>query len=316
MSLHYQINTEMEMLKLIPAYKDYLWGGTRLKEEYGKQTDLPILAESWEFSVHDAGLSRIAGTDLTLKEYAEKNRSCLGKQKDIHILVKFIDADRDLSVQVHPDEEYARKNEHEHGKTECWSVMDAKEGAVISYGMKQEMSRQEFQDSIADGTIMEKINVVPVKKGDYVLVEPGTVHAIGKGCLIVEIQQSSDLTYRIYDYDRRDSKGQLRPLHIDKALEVVNLQKPQHLIKNTNGLYSKVADCDIFSADYIPVNSEIKLQGSPDSYMVLVFVSGEGQVSFGKDGQTFKKGDTYFIPASDETVTVKGNCELISVRVK
>ena len=194
----------MSVLKLKPSCKDYLWGGHRLVEEYGKEYDGEILAETWELSCHPDGPSTIvngAYAGKTLEEYIEaEGKEVLGTNcrrfRDFPILTKFIDAKQDLSIQVHPDNRYALKNEGQYGKTEMWYVVDAGKEAFLYYGFKKEVSKEEFARRIQEDTLLEVLNAVPVQKGDVLFIESGTIHAIGKDILIAEIQQNSNVTYR------------------------------------------------------------------------------------------------------------------------
>ena len=202
-------------LKLNAAFKDYLWGGTRLRDEFNKQTDIDPVAESWELSCHHDGQSIISNGEFsgkTLAQYIETvGKQVIGtkapKDKDFPILIKFIDAKQSLSVQVHPDDKYALLHEGESGKTEMWYVMDATPDATLIYGFTHEISHQEFERRIKDNTLLEVCNQVPIKKGDVFFIEAGTLHAIGAGALIAEIQQSSNSTYRVYDYGRVGKDG-------------------------------------------------------------------------------------------------------------
>ena len=193
------------MLKLRPSYKDYIWGGHRLAEEYGKEYDGDVLAESWELSCHPDGPSTIvngAHAGKTLQQYIEdEGKEVLGSHcrrfKDFPILIKFIDARDNLSIQVHPDNRFALKNEGQYGKTEMWYVVDAGKEAFLYYGFKKEISKQEFAKRIEEDTLLEVLNAVPVHKGDVLFIESGTIHAIGKDILIAEIPQNSNVTYRV-----------------------------------------------------------------------------------------------------------------------
>ena len=218
---------------LYPAFKDYLWGGTRLRDEYGKKTDLPIVAESWELSCHKDGLSSIgiAGLDATnpvpLTEFIQMRgkTEVLGTRpaafSSFPVMIKLIDAKQDLSVQVHPDDRYARRVEGSVGKTEMWYVVDCEEGAELLYGFNRPVTREEVKAAAENDTLLSLANHVPVHKGDVFWINAGTLHAIGKGILIAEIQQNSNLTYRLYDYGRVDKNGNKRPLHLEKALDVL-----------------------------------------------------------------------------------------------
>ena len=208
--------------------KDYIWGGTRLRELFGKEGG-DRLAESWELSCHPDGECYIMGGEfdgMKLSDFVNEHPEAVGsgfKSGDsFPVLVKLIDAKNDLSVQVHPNDEYAHKYENDNGKTEMWYVIDAAPDSELIYGFNEELSKEDFRKAIENNTLMEKLRRVPVKQGDVFFIEPGTLHAIGKGILIAEIQQSSNVTYRVYDYGRLGADGKPRPLHIEKALEVTN----------------------------------------------------------------------------------------------
>ena len=220
----------MSILKLKPACKDYLWGGHRLVDEYNVDYDGEILAEAWELSCHPDGPSMIMNGPYegkSLREYLDiVGMEALGTHcrrfREFPILTKFIDARDNLSIQVHPNNGFALQNEGQYGKTEMWYVLDAEEGAFLYYGFKREITREEFARRIEENTLLEVLNAVPVKKGDVLFIESGTLHAIGKGILIAEIQQNSNVTYRVYDYGRVGKDGKKRDLHIEKALAVTS----------------------------------------------------------------------------------------------
>ena len=198
----------MAIVKLCPSYKDYLWGGKKLITDFYKEYDGDVLAESWELSCHKDGPSYIAAGEYageTLEQYIiMEGKKILGRHarkfSKFPVLIKFIDAAEDLSVQVHPGDEYAIKNENQYGKTEMWYVVDCEEGASLYYGFAREVSTEELEQRIRDNTLLEVLNKIYVKKGDVLFIEPGTIHAIGKGNVIAEIQQNSNVTYRVYDY--------------------------------------------------------------------------------------------------------------------
>ena len=225
-------NSRTKPFLLTPAGKDYLWGGNRLKTEFNKEIDLVPLAETWECSTHPDGPSvivtgRHAGKTLAelLKEHPEYLGKHPGTEGELPVLIKFIDAKKNLSVQVHPDDDYARKYENgQLGKTEMWYVMDAAPDAQLVYGFNHDITKEQLRQSLKDGTVEKYLQKVKIQKDDVFFIEAGTVHAIGAGALIAEIQESSNLTYRLYDYNRVGKDGKLRELHIDKALAVANLK--------------------------------------------------------------------------------------------
>ncbi|MBR1739350.1 MAG: mannose-6-phosphate isomerase, class I [Ruminococcus sp.] len=317
----------MAVFKLNPAFKDYIWGGTRLRDEYGKKCDYDKVAESWELSCHKDGPSVVASGEyegLTLEEYIEKvGKQTLGKNcerfENFPILIKLIDAKDNLSVQVHPDNEYALRVEGEYGKTEMWYVVDCDEGAELLYGFKKEISKEEFARRIADNTLLEVTNNVPVHKGDVFFIRSGTLHAIGKGILIAEIQQNSNTTYRIYDYGRVGKDGKPRELHVEKALDVTKLAPAENYpapdTEEHEGYTSKVmASCEYFTASVLDIKDKAVLCADESSFNSLLILEGEGTVS-GDETVAFKKGDSIFISAGTGDYTVNGRCKAVLSRV-
>lgn len=317
----------MAVLKLTPAFKDYLWGGTRLRDDFQKDCDFDKIAESWELSCHKDGPSTISNGEfkgLTLSEYIEKaGKSVLGtdceKFDNFPILIKLIDAKDNLSVQVHPDNEYALRVEGEYGKTEMWYIVDCDEGATLLYGFKDTISKNEFAQRIADNTLLEVTNAVPVKKGDVFFIQAGTLHAIGKGILIAEIQQNSNTTYRIYDYGRVGKDGKPRELHVEKAKDVTDLcpakAYPETPVEQKDGYTSKLlSSCDYFTTYAIDVESKAVLEADEKSFVSLLILEGEGKV-IGDDTVEFRKGDSIFIPAGTGKFAVDGKCKAILTKV-
>ena len=277
----------MSILKLKPSCKDYLWGGHRLVDEYNIEYDGEILAEAWELSCHPDGPSMIMNgpyAGKTLQEYLDiEGMEVLGTHcrrfREFPILTKFIDARDNLSIQVHPSNGFALQNEGQYGKTEMWYVLDAEEGAFLYYGFKEEITREEFAQRIKENTLLEVLNAVPVKKGDVLFIESGTLHAIGKGILIAEIQQNSNVTYRVYDYGRVGKDGKKRDLHIEKALAVTS-RVP---IIRSGSEYPHVADCDYFTVDKLNLDGNLtyRMQGTVNetSFLSILILDGEGKIS-------------------------------------
>ncbi len=320
----------MSILKLKPSCKDYLWGGHRLAEEYGIDYDKDILAEAWTLSCHPDGPSVIVNGEYagkSLSEYIDtEGRQVLGTHckrfRDFPILIKFIDAKQNLSIQVHPNNRYALKNEGQYGKTEMWYVMDAGENAFLYYGFQSEISREEFARRIEEDTLLEVLNAVPVQKGDVLFIESGTIHAIGKDILIAEIQQNSNVTYRVYDYGRVGADGKKRDLHIEKALAVTN-RVP--LLKD-NHSYPHVADCDYFTVDKLNLDGKVMRQMgglvTGESFASILILDGEGIIS-GKNDHTgemeqlpFKKGESFFISAGSGAYMVEGTCDALITTIR
>lgn len=313
----------MSLLKLRPATKDYIWGGHRLIEEFSKESTSKNLAETWELSCHKDGLSYIENGEFrgkSLKEYIEtKGALVLGENskrfKDFPILIKFIDAADNLSIQVHPSDEYAIENESQYGKTEMWYIVDALEGSFVYYGFNKRLSKEEFKQAIENNTLLEYLKKVYVKKGDVLFIESGIIHAIGKGVLIAEIQQNSNLTYRVYDFNRRGKDGKTRELHIDKAIEVINREP----ISLANNAYPHLATCKYFTVDklYMDGKSIFEMEGfvSADSFLSLLFLDGKGRISLGELSMEYKKGDSFFISAASGKYKISGACELLLTRI-
>ena len=307
-------------VKLIPAFKDYLWGGDKLKRLYNKNSDMDIVAESWELSAHKDGESKVLGYNCTLSEYIQKiGTDCLGTNAQkfgyFPILIKFIDAKKDLSVQVHPDDDFALKNEGEYGKTEMWYILECDSGAFLYYGFNKDVTETEYKSAVQNGTLTDILNKVTVKKGDVFFIPAGTVHAIGSGMVICEIQQNSNTTYRVYDYNRRDKDGNLRPLHVDKALKVSRLEKSPELPVIPDGDNVTLSDNEYFKVQRIRTDTQKKIPISRKSFHSVTVTDGSGVISFGQKITEFTKGDSIFIPAQEGEYTVSGKCELIITTV-
>lgn len=319
----------MKIEKLSPAFKDYLWGGTQLRDVYGKECDLEKIAESWELSTHSAGQSSICGGEydgLTLSQYIEKaGKEVLGKNpqafEDFPVLIKFIDAKEPLSIQVHPSDEYALRVEKEYGKTEMWYVMDCDEGASLYFGVNRPVTKEEFRAKLEDNTILEVLNKVDVHKGDCFFIESGTIHAIGAGTMICEIQQNSNTTYRVYDYARRGADGKLRELHVDKALEVSKLTPSDTADKQAaakaidGGSEKLLATCKYFTTHKYEVDTAIELDVGEDSFASLMILTGEGKVEGAENAVEFKTADSIFVPANSGKIKIIGKCSFIKTTV-
>lgn len=315
-------------LRLIPAFKDYVWGGTRLRTDFGKICDLDRIAESWELSCHKDGRSVIFGGEYdgqTLESYIAKlGNSVLGSNcaqfENFPVLVKLIDARDDLSVQVHPNNDYALAVEGEYGKTEMWYIVDCDEGAALLFGFKEEISKGEFARRIKDNTLTEVTRSVPVKKGDVFFIEAGTLHAIGKGILIAEIQQNSNTTYRIYDYGRVGADGSPRPLHIEKAIEVTQLsivkERPLGAETVRDGYSEReLARCEYFTAARLLVESKADIFVDDKSFAHLLILDGAAELSFDGEAMELKKGDSIFLPAGMGACKILGACDIILTKI-
>lgn len=313
----------MDILKLNPVFKDYIWGGTRLKEEFGFETELDPVAEGWMLSCHKDGKNTVLNGEYcgkTLEEIIEeKGKKCmLGENAEkfpyFPVLIKLIDAKDNLSIQVHPDDEYAKRVEHEFGKTEIWYVLDAEPGATLVYGFKEKISSQKFKEAIENNTLMDVLNVINVKKGDLLFIEAGTVHAIGKGTFIAEIQQNSNSTYRVYDYGRLGKDGKPRELHIKKAVDVSKTEPAKYGTKPLEepvvtdfGERQLLTKCDLFTVNRYRVNGSLTLKTDGSSFNHVLVTDGEGTI----DTDSFKKGASYFVPACLGEYKISGNAEIL-----
>lgn len=311
-------------LLLQPAFKDYLWGGNRLREQFGKNTDMEPLAESWELSCHRDGLSIIANGEYankTLAEVLKEFPQWIGtKNTSSHfpLLIKLIDAKKNLSIQVHPDEAYAQLHEGESGKTEMWYVLDAEKGATLIYGFSKNITKEEFARRIQDNTLLEICNVVPIHKGDVFFIEAGTLHAIGEGALIAEIQQSSNSTYRVYDYGRLGKDGQPRPLHIEKALAVTKLTTETHDAKPlarfpyfADFKQTILEECDLFKVTHFEIQGQCPLVAHMDTFHSILVTEGHLALNYLSESIALEKGQSVFIPAGFGEYILSGCGEVL-----
>lgn len=320
----------MEPLKLIAPLKDYLWGGRRLKDEFGKQTDLDPVAESWELSCHKDGSSVIANrkfAGMSLPEWiARQGRETLGTDcagfAEFPTLIKLIDAKQNLSVQVHPDNGYALRVEGEYGKTEMWYIVACEPGARLLYGFQRPLDRAEFRRRIEENTLLEVTNSVEVHPGDVFFIEAGTLHAIGAGILIAEIQQNSNITYRVYDYGRVGKDGKPRQLHVEKALEVTRLEPPTRPcgpegepVERDGYTETLLASCAYFTTRRLCVAWEARLEVDSRSFHSLLCLSGELRLESQNGSMEIAKGDSVFLQASFGEYRLVGAGELLLTTV-
>lgn len=327
--VHAETSTAKEterVVKLAPAYKDYLWGGRRLAEIYGFGEKGQRIAESWQLSAHAAGCSTVAEgkwEGMSFADYLSRvGREALGWKcqpyERFPLLVKFIDATDKLSIQVHPDDAYAMPHENDYGKNEMWYVLDAQEDAFVYLGFEKETNREEVERRITDGTLAEILHKVPVKKGDSVFVPAGQIHAIGAGALILEIQQSSNATYRLYDYNRRDKDGRLRPLHLEKAFANISYKantesgKPAQPWQQCKGYAKRLLEqCKYFSVWTYRVEKRLELVMDDSTFWSIVILSGEGTLKAEDETMQFKAGDSLFLPAGRTAIEIAGECHFV-----
>lgn len=300
--------------KLIPAVKEVIWGGDRLKKAYNKTAPFERIAESWELTVRPDGMNTIANGELSGKALEEVlTVEMLGSRFSgdrFPLLIKFIDARDKLSIQVHPSDDYSLKNEGELGKTEMWYIVEADETSELVFGVEGEYSTELFDKAVESGSFEKLLHRVKVKPGEVYFIPSGLVHAIGAGILICEIQQNSNVTYRVYDYDRPGKDGKPRELHTQKAREVIVNYSPAQLESlrfsgNADITPELLATCDKFTVHKYEINTERKLDIGSESFVSLTFLSGEGDIVSGGESFAFKKGDTYFLPAGLGNITLR-----------
>lgn len=310
------------IIRLNPVFKDYIWGGTKLRTKFHKNCDYDRIAESWELSMHRAGQSTIGSgicEGMLLGEYLH----LIGKQSlgwksvafdRFPLLIKFIDAHDDLSIQVHPNDDYALLKEDDYGKCEMWHIIECENSSYIYYGFNRDVTPEEVRRRTTDGTLLEVLNKVKVSKGQNIMIEAGVVHAIGKGILLCEIQQSSNVTYRLYDYNRRDVYGNLRELHLEKAMDVMRYEKLQYE-ENVVDLDNNVCESKYFSVSKRHCNDQMILLGDDASFTALTFIDGNGIVAVDTTVLSYSSGDTFFVPAGKCKITISGKGTFLHVRL-
>ncbi len=305
--------------------KERIWGGTKLKDYLNKPINSEITGESWEISTVPGDISVVANGDLkgqNLNEIiAEFPKEILGERvlenfgNQFPLLFKFIDAREDLSIQLHPNDELAKKRHNSFGKTEMWYVMQAEEQSRLVVGFKKASNQEEYVQHLENNTLLDLLEEIPVKAGDVFFLETGTIHAIGSGVLIAEIQQTSDVTYRLYDWGRVDAEGKSRELHTELALEAINYTlTPSKITYDAKENQStELVHCPYFNTDVLPVNGIVNWKSHKGSF--TVFMCAEGKVTFTVDGviYTYQKGDTVLIPAAISSIAIEGRATLLEI---
>lgn len=314
-------------LQFEPILKDRIWGGTKLKTYLNKPIASEITGESWEISTVENDVSIIANGVFKGKSLNELindfSEQVLGTKvfeqfgKQFPLLFKYLDAREDLSIQVHPNDELAAKRHNSFGKTEMWYVMQADDEARLIVGFKEKSSSEEYIKHLENKTLLSILDTKKVKKGDVFFLETGTVHAIGAGTVIAEIQQTSDITYRLYDFDRVDANGNTRELHVDLALEAINYdkveaQKEYLKIENTS---NEVVDCSYFTTNFIPLNGNLNVNKNQNSFTVYMCVDGDFELILNEEKYSYKKGDTVLIPASLTDFQLSGKGSLLEIYI-
>lgn len=313
-------------IKLLPFVSETIWGGRKLIEEYGVETEKSNAAEGWMLSCHDAGSSSVANGEFAGRSFADvvkENPVLCGKNaenfEDFPILIKFIDAMDNLSVQVHPTKEYCELTGKGQSKTECWYIIDCEEDAGLILGFKDKISPEEFKAAIADNTLTDYVETVKVKKGDFFFIDSGTLHAICKGILLAEVQESSNTTYRIYDYNRVGADGKPRELHVEDGAAVTKLEKYSQPDFSNPALDTDerrlLADCPLFKVWKLDIDGEISGNAGVDSFVSLLIMDGEGSLEACGETLALKKGDSIFIPANAGDYKISGRLEIIETRI-
>ena len=307
----------MELLKLGAITKKIIWGGERLAREYGKGEAGEKIAESWELTSRTDGVNTIVGGSFDgtlLSDYLATHKDAVCKGWDgerFPLLIKLIDAEADLSIQVHPDDEYAALHTTDLGKTEMWYIVDATPDARIIYGLKKKYSADEVRAAIANGTLEELMNYVPVKKGETYFIPSGMVHAICKGILIAEIQQNSNITYRVYDYNRRGADGKLRELHVDDALAVIDkIEDPAAVRAESDDTKNIIAKCGYFTVYHFE-NKAFDMEATEDSFVHLLCLGGNAEIAYGDTTIAIAKGESVFVPAGAGAFSVSAGADIV-----
>lgn len=317
-------------LKFDPILKERLWGGTKLKTVLGKPIESDITGESWELSAVKGDVSVVANGDLkgsSLQElintYSDR---LLGKSvvdrfgSEFPILIKFIDAKQDLSIQLHPNDELAKERHDSFGKTEMWYVMDANPDANLIVGFNRDVTKEAYQESIENDTLLELLNYETVKEGDTFFINTGKIHAIGAGVLLAEIQQTSDVTYRVFDFNRRDKNGNLRELHTELALDAMDYTKKDDFKVDYDTQVDTVntmVDCPYFKTNSLHLTKSLNQDLTDrDSFTILMCVGGSAEIANEHGVASIQKGETVLVPANSKTLNINtSNAKLLEVTI-
>jgi len=314
-------------LQFDPILKDRIWGGEKLNSVLNKPITSNITGESWEISTVEGDVSVISkGTlkGISLNEVIDTfPNEVLGTTvfdkfgKQFPLLFKYLDAKTDLSIQVHPNDELAKIRHNSFGKTEMWYIMQADEGSRIIVGFKNNSNAEEYVSHLENNTLLDILEEVKVKTGDVFFLETGTVHAIGAGLLVAEIQQTSDITYRLYDFDRVDSEGYKRELHVELALDAINYNKveTQKDYNKDLNVSNEMVDCPYFTTNYLNLSGELKVSKSANSFTVYMCTDGGFQLNHNQINYQYSKGDTILIPATMIDYTLSGNAIVLEIYI-
>ncbi|MCC9071660.1 class I mannose-6-phosphate isomerase [Flavobacterium sp. F-65] len=321
------MSLQLYPLQFEPILKDRIWGGEKLKTVLNKPITSKITGESWELSTVEGDVSVVANGSLKGKALTaiieELPNEILGTKvyerfgKQFPLLFKYLDAREDLSIQVHPNDELAKKRHGSFGKTEMWYVMQADTDARIIVGFKEDSSKEEYLENLNNNSLVSILDDVKVKSGDVFFLETGTVHAIGAGLVVAEIQQTSDITYRLYDFDRVDAQGNKRELHVDLALDAINYNKV-----DTYKKYDKkpnesnvVVDCSYFTTNFIPLDGQVEVSKNGETFTVYMCIEGAFEIEYNGNKSTYIKGDTVLIPAAMNEFILNGKASILEIYI-
>jgi len=321
------MKTKFYPLQFYPIFKERIWGGTKLKTVLNKPIVSEITGESWELSTVEGDVSVVSNGDLkgnSLDDIINTDpEAILGTEvykrfgKQFPLLFKYLDAREDLSIQVHPNDELAKKRHNSFGKTEMWYVLQADADARIIVGFKKQSNAAEYLENLKNKTLLSILDDVKVKSGDVFFLETGTVHAIGAGLVVAEIQQTSDITYRLYDFDRVDDNGNSRELHVDLALEAINYDKIDTYKKydSIQNQSNAIVDCLYFTTNFIPLKGIVSVNKTGSTFTVYMCVDGDFEIEYENEKSQYKKGDTILIPAAMKTFVLNGEASILEIYI-
>ena len=314
-------------LQFEPILKERIWGGEKLKTLLNKPITSKITGESWELSTVEGDVSTVANGDLKGKSLMElideTPNEILGTRvyerfgKQFPLLFKYLDAREDLSIQVHPNDKLAKERHNSFGKTEMWYVMQADTNSRIIVGFKKDSSKEEYLKHLHDNTLVSILDDVKAKAGDVFFLETGTVHAIGAGLVVAEIQQTSDITYRLYDFDRVDAQGNKRELHVDLALDAINYNKvdTQKKYDSQANTSNVVVDCPYFTTNFIPLEDKVEVSKSGETFTVYMCIEGSFEIEYNGFKHTYIKGDTVLVPAAINAFNLSGKASILEIYI-
>ena len=314
-------------LQFDPILKDRIWGGEKLKTILNKPITSKITGESWELSTVEGDVSVVSNGVLKGKSLMElideMPNEILGTKvynqfgKQFPLLFKYLDAREDLSIQVHPNDALAKERHNSFGKTEMWYVTQADADARIIVGFKENSSKEEYLKHLEDKTLVSILDTVKAKSGDVFFLETGTVHAIGAGLVVAEIQQTSDITYRLYDFDRKDAHGNTRELHVDLALDAINYNKveTQKKYETKVNTSNTVVDCPYFTTNFIPLENKVEVAKSGETFTVYMCIEGSFEIEYEAFKQSYIKGDTILVPAEINAFILNGKASILEIYI-